>query len=285
MKIHFFNQADNTPGLVRAMKDWPDSWDNELRRLLETTTNHQIAKQLGASPGLVGFRIKRLGLTRTPEAHERLYGTLRGRLVSGMNVKNQQAPGTIKWIKKHKNRPAEKPEWWIFLGKGERMPLRRYLWLTWIGPIPKGYNVIFVDHNPRRCVLSNLECIPNSEMAGRNRNLIKMSLTNRNTWASPKGEERRKRHSEIMRRFWQSDEGNRTLVKRSDLIRQMNAAGLINNPFRNLHDTVVAYYISQDPEIKKILLEDRPDLIELKRTEILLKRAINKHNDESKAEH
>lgn len=278
INIRFFTPEDNSPGLIRAMKDWPAKWDADLRRLMPTTTNHQIARQLGATPGLVGFRIQKLGLTRAPEDHERLYGNLRGRLVSGMNVVNQQAPGTCKWIHKHKNRPQEKPEWWVFLGKGERMPLRRWLWLTWIGPIPKGHNVIFVDHNPRRCVLSNLECIPNSEMAKRNRNLIKMALTNRNNWASPESWKRRKKLSESLRRFWRSEEGQQVMAKRSELISQMNKAGLINNPFRNLHDSVVAYYIAQDPDLKKAILEEHPDLIELKRTQIHLKRAINHDN-------
>jgi len=281
MNIQFFSHADNQPGLIRAMKDWPDEWDDELRRLMPTTTNCKIAQVLGASPGLVGFRIKKLGLVRSDESMKLLYSDIEGRLKMGVNQINQQAAGTIKWIKKHKNRPAEKPEWWIFLGKGERMPLRRHLWLTWIGPIPKGHNIIFVDHNPRRCLLSNLECIPNGEMAKRNRNLIKMSLTNRNNWASPKGEERKKRHSLIMRKFFKSEQGIQTLAKRTELIKQMYAEGLINNPFRRLDDNIIAYYLSQDPEMRQYILDNEPELIDLKRTQLLLNRAIKQHEDES----
>lgn len=275
MNIQFFSPSHNQgPLLVRAMRDWPDAWDEELKRLMPTMTNHSIAKLLGATPGLVGFRIKKVGLTRTPEQNQALYSTIEGRLKAGVNEVNQQPAGTCKWIKKHKNRPNEKPEWWIFLGKGERMPLRRYLWQTWIGPIPKGYNVCFVDNNSKRCLLSNLICIPNSEMAHRNRNGIKIGVTMRAFWKTPEGKLTQRKRSKALLAFWRSPEGKARIAQRSEKISQMNAEDKIDNPFRRLHDSIVAYYLSQDPETQQYILENQPELIELKRTELLLKRAI-----------
>lgn len=44
----------------------------------------------------------------------------------------------------------------------------RWLWKEAHGKIKKGYNVIFKDGNPENCILENLECISNAELAVRN---------------------------------------------------------------------------------------------------------------------
>lgn len=286
LRIRFFTprEAKHPSTYIRSMKDWPAEWDKPLEQLMPTHTNQAIGKLLGATPGLVGFRIQKLGLSRSPEAQQRLYSALTGRLLAGANKANQQAPGTCKWIKKHPKRPSEKPEWWIFLGNAERMPLRRYLWQTWIGPIPKGYNICFADGNTRRCTLENLICIPNNEMAKRNRLAIQGAMFNRAYWLTPAAKESQIKRSASLAAFWKTPEGKQVLARRSDKIRQMNAEGLINNPFRNLHDHVVAFYLAPyDPAMQQYILEQEPGLLELKRAEVLLKRQLKavKNDDAS----
>lgn len=45
----------------------------------------------------------------------------------------------------------------------------RYLWEQENGNIPKHYNVVFKDGNRRNCVIENLACISNAELAEMNR--------------------------------------------------------------------------------------------------------------------
>jgi len=47
--------------------------------------------------------------------------------------------------------------------------LHRHLWMTHHGDIPKGSNVIFRDGDTMNCVIENLECITDKELAYRNR--------------------------------------------------------------------------------------------------------------------
>lgn len=48
------------------------------------------------------------------------------------------------------------------------MEYHRYLWEQENGAIPKGYNIFFKDGNRRNCMIENLECISNAELARRN---------------------------------------------------------------------------------------------------------------------
>lgn len=265
--------------LIRSMKKWSAEWDARLVELMPNYTNCRIAKMLGATSGLVGHRIKRLGLTRTPEQHQRLYAAYAGRLNAGVNPANQQPSGTCRWINKRPtSRRTAKPEWWIFLGRGERMPLRRYLWETWVGPVPKGYNVCFADADPRRCLLSNLICMPTAQMPGYFREQIRQAMYRRAYWLTPEWAESRRKTTASMRKFWQSPEGKAVLAAKSQKMRDMYAADAINNPWRRLHDSAVAYYLARDPEIREEILTHHPELIELKRTQLQLNRAINHDN-------
>jgi len=41
----------------------------------------------------------------------------------------------------------------------------RYLWEQHYGPIPQGYNVVFLDGNPQNCVIENLALVSNAQLA------------------------------------------------------------------------------------------------------------------------
>lgn len=58
--------------------------------------------------------------------------------------------------------------YYIRIKEGLWMEYHRYLWELNNGPIPKGYNIFFKDGNRRNCVIENLECISNAELARRN---------------------------------------------------------------------------------------------------------------------
>ncbi len=47
--------------------------------------------------------------------------------------------------------------------------LQRHVWEEHHGPIPPGHVVAFKDKNRQNCAIENLECIPRSELAHRNR--------------------------------------------------------------------------------------------------------------------
>jgi len=57
----------------------------------------------------------------------------------------------------------------IRISEGDWMFLHRHIWEEHHGEIPDGFNVVFKDGNPMNCVISNLECISNAELAERNR--------------------------------------------------------------------------------------------------------------------
>lgn len=44
----------------------------------------------------------------------------------------------------------------------------RWLWEKHIGQIPEKHNIVFKDGNPKNCVIENLECITDAELALRN---------------------------------------------------------------------------------------------------------------------
>jgi hypothetical protein len=56
----------------------------------------------------------------------------------------------------------------IRISEGNWEFLHRHLWQQAHGEIPRGYNIVFKDGNTLNCVLENLECISNAELATRN---------------------------------------------------------------------------------------------------------------------
>lgn len=180
---------------------------------------------------------------------------------------HQQKPGTVKWILKHKCR-EEKPEYWIFLGKGQRMPLKRHLWQTHVGEIPKGYVIRYKDGNPRRCILSNLECITRGENGKRNRrNKPEIYEKIKAFFKTEKGKRVAKERAKKTLSWWatQGKERRNTLLEKSKKKRE-------THPDLFLTDKVIAFYLTtHKPDIRQEVLENK-ELINLKRTQIKLKK-------------
>lgn len=177
----------------------------------------------------------------------------------------QQLAGTVRWIKKHPQR-SEQPEYWIFLGKGMRMPLKRYLWIQHVGEIPIGYVIAYKDGNSKRCVLTNLECVPRAALAERNRSAKayeKLSAF----FKTEAGKEVIKKRTKKIQAFWDSEQGTELKKRRKE-----------SSPFITLTDGAVALYIAyHDPELRKTIIEKYPEIIELKRNILKIKRLCQKN--------
>lgn len=179
----------------------------------------------------------------------------------------QQPAGTVKWIKKHPKR-KEKPEWWIFLGKGERMPLKRYLWITHVGEIPKNHVIRFKDGNPARCILSNLECISRGENGSRNRTSDPMIYEKvKAFFKTEEGKKVAETRGDKLRKWWgtQTKESRRRVGMYTKNLRK-------NDPGALLTDKMVAYFLTTHrPDLREEVMKDK-ELINLKRSQIKLKR-------------
>lgn len=180
---------------------------------------------------------------------------------------HQQPAGTVKWILKHRNR-NEKPEWWIFLGEGERMPLKRYLWLTHVGEIPKGYVIRYKDGNSKRCILSNLECVSRGENGNRNRpqgSII--SEKNKAFYRTENGQKSKIERGEKIKKWWstQPKERRQMVAKKSRELLKKDVGAFLT-------DKMVVYYLTTyRPDLREDVMKDK-ELINLKRTQIKLKR-------------
>lgn len=180
---------------------------------------------------------------------------------------HQQPAGTVKWILKHRNR-NEKPEWWIFLGKGERMPLKRYLWITHVGEIPKNCVIRFKDGNPARCILSNLECITKGENGKRNRSTDPMIYEKvKAFFKTEEGKKVAKARGEKTLNWWKTQ-----TKERRQMVAMYAKKRIKDDPGALLTDKMVAYFLTTHrPDLREEVMKDK-ELINLKRSQIKLKR-------------
>lgn len=124
------------------------------------------------------------------------------------------------------------PYRFIRISKGKWIPFSRYIYQIEIGDIPTGYVVKHKDGDTLNDSADNLKAISKRENAKENHNRDKARET----------------------------------------MKGLYAEGKINNPMKNMADKVVAGWIApRDPELQLRILEF-PDIIELKRNQIKLKR-------------
>lgn len=173
--------------MPRPYKRWTEADDQQLTQLYPTHSNPQIATQMGRNCEFIKQKARALGLSKQPgfasyfQKHISTGRHTRFGASGAYKVKAIHATGTVLWHEERGHNPAQ---YYIYLGKKKPMPLKRWLWKTWVGDLTKGFVIRFKDANPRRCVLSNLECIPRSEHAKRNHNRQKASDTIRSGQAS-----------------------------------------------------------------------------------------------------
>ncbi|NCC85125.1 MAG: hypothetical protein EOM03_13500 [Clostridia bacterium] len=80
----------------------------------------------------------------------------------GQKPPNTARDGEIRWRKN--------PGYYFIRIKENVWELyHRHLWEKQNGPVPAGFNIIFIDGNRRNCKIENLRCISNAELGEMNR--------------------------------------------------------------------------------------------------------------------
>lgn len=184
-------------GILPPRKPWTAADDDLLRRLFPTTVTRELAVMLGRNGPVVSSRAKKLGLKKTPE-HIALHG---GWLTGKEGQKTRFQPGIRPWNTGNKGvrhspasefKKGQRPPNWMPLGavivnssgvlvrkvrEGPNGGLNweaeaRCVWREQVGPIPKGYCVVFKPGRQttvRELITPDaLELITRGEMASRN---------------------------------------------------------------------------------------------------------------------
>lgn len=181
---------------------------------------------------------------------------------------NQYPPGTVKWLKKHQKR-NEKPEWWIFIGDGSRMPLKRFIYLNYVGDVPKGMVLRYKNGNPKRCILSNIELTTRGKVGLNNLSRDPAIYAKAKAfYQTERGKEVLKRKSENLIKSWEGNEGRR--IQTSELMKKIKKGIPLN-----LTDRFIAYWIGQNKSLREELL-NHPELLDLKRNQLKLRRLCQK---------
>lgn len=132
-----------------------------------------IADQLDRSRRAIGLRGRKMGLKyKGPKIsvfekgaepwnkgmHYSPKGSEKGRFKKGDQPANTREP-----LKPYLRNDHGAQYWFIKTESGKIMPYHRFIWETAVGPIPKGYVVIFKDRDTMNLDLNNLDCISRAE--------------------------------------------------------------------------------------------------------------------------
>lgn len=179
----------------------------------------------------------------------------------------QHPIGTVKWLKKDDGR-NKKYEYWIFLEKG-KIPLKRHLWSVHVGEIPKNCVIRYKDNNPRKCILSNLECITRAQNVRINVGDVEtMKKRVKAFFQTEKGKEIAKIRGEKKKNWW-AKQAEEKRMQLNNISKKMWEEDPLNT---FLSDKTVAYFLTKNkPEIRQDVLDNK-DLIKLKRAQIKLNR-------------
>lgn len=127
---------------------------------------------------------------------------------------------------------------YIRIAKSKWELLHRYAWKQAYGPIPKGHIITFKDGDTMNCAITNLACISKAENAMRNRNAAKATATRK----------------------------------------LMMEEGDWDNGSKSLSDRYVAGLIAEgDHALRNLIEVKHPDLIRIKRKQLLLNRTIKQY--------
>jgi hypothetical protein len=156
----------------------------EVKRFIELypiTPNKELAGIFNISESGVSNRANKLKLKKS---YKNTAGHFKKGLIphnKGKSIETYMKPENIESIKKTQFKKGNQPHntlkvgdiitrnedgieyYWIKTENG-LMPLHRHLWEVNKGKIPKGYNVIFIDKNPKNCIFKNLKLVSNKEL-------------------------------------------------------------------------------------------------------------------------
>lgn len=237
-----------------------------------TINVNQLAIHVGRSETFVKTRLKTLGLVIPPEVIEQrkldsriqpgtkpfnkgmkqtefmspdaIARTKDTRFRSGQRVHNEGQDGDIRIRNSDSRREDGRPLKYIRLAKGKWKELHILLYEEKHGPVPPKHVLACKDGNTLNADPDNWFVLSKAENAKRNQNY----------------------------------------EKRSETMKQLYLADKIRNPFRDASDSAVANWLFKgNPELQKEAL-NHPELIQLKRSQILHKRAINEGKNNQNGE-
>lgn len=228
-----------------------------------TVNVNQLSIQLNRSEIFIKGRLKKLGLVIPPEiieqrkligrvkpgnvpknkgkkqleymSEEAIERTKATRFKPGQRVHNEGHDGDIRIRTDHKRRNGGRQIKYIRLAKGKWKELHIFLYEQIHGPIPKKHILACKDGNTLNADPDNWFVLSKAENAKRNQNYEK--------------------RSETMKQLYQDDK--------------------IRNPFKDASDIAVSIWLFHgNTELQKEALK-HPELLQLKRAQILHKRTIN----------
>jgi hypothetical protein len=166
---------------MRSTHEWTKKEISYLCKKYAYYTNQELADRLGVTIGHVSSKATKLGL------RGKLHGRS-GRFEKGIAVWNKglkglacspatqfkkghtpataKHDGAISVIHSKNDKNAYK---YIRKAKSNWALLHRDIWERHNGEIPKSHVITFIDGDSMNCNIENLECIPRSELAHRNR--------------------------------------------------------------------------------------------------------------------
>lgn len=119
--------------------------------------------QKGCVPKTKGKKIE--DICKSEEALQRTIAT---RWKKGNKPVNTKYDGAITIRRQGYGAGACSPYYFIRISENNWKLYHCYLWEKENGKVPKGYNVVFKDGDSLNCVIENLECVSDAELAGRN---------------------------------------------------------------------------------------------------------------------
>ncbi len=242
--IVFFKKSDSRKPFTRGLRDWTEKDDAQLRLLHPQLMTTEIAKIMGRSKGAINCRAGRLGLKKDKDYFKKRFQRI------GPNAGNFK-PGVASWRKGKKGFSYEGSKVTQFK-KGQTPSTTK----------PVGIITLRVDSDDRIRVmykLSEKKWIPYAHHVF-------------SQWYGevPKGKvivHRNNNHLDFRL------ENLECITKRENWLR--NGAG------KNLTDGFVLATISRDIDTRKIIQEHLPQLIELKRTALLIKRYLKNEPEQT----
>lgn len=188
-------------------------------------------------------------------------------------IGRKKTPG-VPYIKREKGYPY----YYVTYAPGKRKTLHRLNWEAAYGPIPKGRLLSFKDGNTLNCELSNLECVTRKDIADRNRRPETCYESIKRFFKTPQGREVARKRGEKLSKQWK--DGTFDVEGRNKTLRERIDAGLIKPGMGTPADTHIAYWLApKDPELRALILTHAPELIDIKRHQLNLRKAIKDHEN------
>ena len=148
--------------------------DSELAELFQ----RKWPKNKGWTKKHIEKKRKYLGLKRTKKEIEKIHDRNRiaGRFsqcpVRGWDKRGRTPEGQIRYWKR-----KDRTEYPVIKTEAGFISWARWIWQSKLGPIPKGFNVVFADGNSHHLCIDNLILLSNAQLSRRNSTISSKGLS------------------------------------------------------------------------------------------------------------